>query len=52
MGMTSRYLLPFIPQSHVTVVSLSVSLQSCDNVLFLEMWTVSLPEILKLSHLK
>ena len=25
MGMTSRHLLPFIPQSHVTVVSLSVS---------------------------
>ena len=46
MGMTSRYLLPFIPQSHVTVVSQ----QSCDHVLFLEMWTVSLPEILELSR--
>jgi hypothetical protein len=38
---------PFI---YVTVVS--VSLQSCDNALFLEMWTVPLPEILKLCHWK
>jgi hypothetical protein len=48
-SMTSRYLLPFFHQYHVTVRSLSVSLYNRPTKLFFkEVWTLKLREILKL----